>query len=198
MPRLGIVCLWMFLVGGCDANHVNGALSAVSELAGSYAGHWVVQGLDANGQTFPAIAWDDTLEASNPRIERGRAVVSVRDVLMLPPPQSQMVVELVEGFHVESDGSAGARFFEVNGVETIEQALAARDFAFESALADGDRQLIQRNPDGLTDRSRHYSIRIVEQQGSVAREEVTRLTRAVWADSTSQTFISMYGYHERH
>jgi hypothetical protein len=151
-----------------------------------------MQGLGADGAPFVATSWDDRVDVSNPRVEDGRAIVSVHDVLALGPPQGEMVVDFIEGFHVAADGSAGARFFEVGGAETIEQPLDAQAFAFESAFAASDRPLIQRNPDALTDRCRHYSLRIVDE-----KEEVTRLTRLVWSDGTTQTFVSMQGAHQR-
>jgi hypothetical protein len=197
--RNGGLVLLVLAIGGCDgAKRADGALAAVRALLGTYSGHWDVRGLDANGQPLALISWDDRVEVSNPRIDRDRALVSVRDRQELPAPAGEMVVDFLEGFHIRPDGSPGARFFEIGGVETIEQPLGADSVAFESAFVEADRFLTQRNPETIVPaRSRHYSIKIVERVGAIEREDISRVTRLVWADDTTQTLLSMHGYHER-
>lgn len=175
------------------------ALEAARELVGVYTGHWVQY--DPNGNVV--LEWDDRIEAVNPRLENGRAVVTAIDQMRFTYPRPFTVNEVfTEGYAVNpADGSAGVRFFEYdNGMRLEEREVAPGTWTIEAPVdLSAFRELGITNDNVIY--ATHLSVKTTTFAGGREIQRVTLTTTLVWKDGGGQVrtrqFVGLTGTHER-
>src|SRR5262249_6337152 len=144
-------------------------------------------------------AWEDTVEAKEPRQEKGRAFVSVANVLTFSGGKS-FTVNFVEGYLVNRDGTAGSRYFDLQGHTVVETSLGKDSWSFETPVSTQDLQMMGFNPKEVLF-SKHVTVKTVTREGPFDTEWVSRVTTIQWKKATGQSpvkqFVSLQGYHRR-
>jgi hypothetical protein len=194
-----LVTTMTITLGNAHANTTNdpSAFDAVSQLVGTYRGEWTLYGIDATGQIVAKSSWTDVMEAKDPVLEDGKAFVHTRDVMSFANGQS-FTLESTEGYLVNRDGTAGERYYLLQGTPVIERQLSAGCWAFEVASSQqelasiGFSNVIQAN---------HVMVKTVRADGKVEIDSVTRVTTVTWKDGDgnvqTRQFVSLQGVHRR-
>ena len=174
------------------------ALDAARRITGKYTGRWSMYGL-VSGSVVEKASWTDVLEAGSATERSGRALVEVTD-LMTFPDGSTRASQFIEGYMVNADGSAGDRFYEIQGEVTIFKKLTDRDWAFQTAPEPGELWFLGFNPRDVIYAS-HVTTKTTTHEGGTDTDHVTRLTTIQWRTADGKLhasqFVSMKGEHTR-
>ncbi len=113
------------------------ALDLVTAKAGTYEGSWQMFGLDPLDVSYPSMTWTDVAVATNPRIDGERALVDVTDTMDMGN-YGEMQATWLEGVMIETDGSPGDEYMEMDGVVTVFSKVADDEYEYVTDIADSD------------------------------------------------------------
>jgi hypothetical protein len=185
------------------------ALDAAQTLAGVYEGHGKMYAFNlVTGKTVLQREWDETLIANDPRIENGRAIVTVESTMDFGASEEEMHKSaFVEGFIVEDDGSPGFHFFETPDTTVVFVEVQPGEFHWGNKIPIGglDAQglywlygvLIEGGADPKSTFQIHdvhsRSVKIVSRD-ELGREQhdVTETVFLEWSDTFGQRHSSQY------
>jgi hypothetical protein len=174
------------------------AFDAAKKIAGKYNGAWTMYGL-ADGKVVEKASWTDVLTAANPTQRDGQAFVEVSDVMTYADGTTR-TSNFHEGYVTHPDGSAGERFYEINGKPFYFKKLTDNDWSFQGVPSEGELWFMGFNAKSVVSAS-HVTIKTTTYQGDIDTDHVTRVTTVQWKDSDgtlkSTQFVSMKGEHTR-
>jgi len=180
------------------------ALAAAKSIVGVYSGSSTIYGFDAHDSLQPVFQFSEVIEAKDPTVQNGRAFVSVTDTMTFPGG-GHTTIPWTEGFHVNPDGTAGARYFayqipNVPAEETLENALNPTSATFDTDVSDRDIQQLGFSGRNVTYK-KHTTVKQVVTNGNVETDVITRFTMISWKDAAgaqrSRQFVSMTGFQTR-
>jgi hypothetical protein len=171
----------------------------VQALVGTYAGEWTMYGVNAKGEVTPRVRWTDTLKADSPKVEGGRAFVTVVDEMTFAgvkaPPRK---TTFREGYFLNKDSSLGDYFIETRG-ETVRMARLSPT-AWSYAAKASPQELEQLGfPKGAA--GEHVLVKVVSGSGDSEVHRISRVTTVSWKGKDGKEqwlqFVSLKGHHER-
>lgn len=173
--------------------------SEVRSLEGTYTGSWTMFGIDRKGDVIKNMAWTDTIEARDPRVEANRAFVSTTNVMVfegghVPPFKMQGK----EGYALKPDGSLGNYFIEING-QTHQMARVGENVWSYTAAARSNE--LNRLGFPANASGQHVLVKVVTSEQGAETHRISRLTMVSWKDKQGKeqvtSFVSLKGYHVR-
>jgi hypothetical protein len=174
------------------------ALDTAQKITGKYLGQWTMYGVAA-GQIVEKAAWTDVLEAGKATESNGRAFVEVTNVMTFLDGKT-LTVAFIEGYTANADGTAGDRFYEIQGKTTLFKRLTDNDWAYQTTPDPGELWFLGFNPKDVLSAS-HVTTKTTTYEGDLETDHVTRLTTIQWKDADgkikSMQFVSMKGTHTR-
>jgi hypothetical protein len=174
------------------------ALDAAKRISGKYTGQWKMYGI-AGGLVVEKASWTDVLEASDATESKGKAFVEVTDVMTFRDGTTR-TTKFIEGYVANADGSAGDRFYEIQGKTTFFKKLTDRDWVYQATPDPGELWFLGFDPKDVISAS-HVATKTTTYEGNLDTDHVTRLTTIQWRDTSGSTqttqFISMKGAHAR-
>jgi hypothetical protein len=174
------------------------ALDAAKKIAGKYMGTWTMFGM-ADGKVVEKAGWTDVLTAANPTQGDGKAFVEVSDVMTFADGTTRTST-FHEGYVTNPDGTAGDRFYEINGKPLYFKKLTDNDWAVQGSPDEGELWFMGFNAKAVVSAS-HVTMKTTTYEGDLDTDHVTRVTTVQWKDvdgklKTDQ-FVSMKGEHTR-
>jgi hypothetical protein len=167
----------------------------VQALAGHYHGEWQMFGIDGKGQVVEGYRWTDTVEATRPRVEGDRALVSTTCTMKLPGGGSR-TLDGEEGYFLHADGSLGDYFLVMAGKTVHMPKLVDRVFCYSLDADPGEFHALGFPSDV---HGTNVMVKVVVDEGGVETHRLTRVTTLQWkeADGTPRTlqFTSLKGWH---
>lgn len=169
----------------------------VKALAGHYHGEWQMFGIDGKGQVVEGYRWTDVVEATRPRVEQGRALVSTTCTMNLPGGK-QRSIEGAEGYYLHEDGTLGDYFLVMAGKTVRMPKLADRVFCYSLDADPGEFRALGFPADV---HGSNVMVKAVVDEAGVETHRLTRISTLQWmeADGTPRTlqFTSLKGWHRR-
>lgn len=194
-PFISFIC--GLTIGGFSYGAVT-ALEAATKITGEYQGEWAMYALK-EGKAIEFSKWKDKLTASNPTLLKDRAQVSVVDIMTFPDG-SVRKSEFVEGYLANPDGSAGDRFYEIQGTTVPFKRLTKDDWAFHTTVSAWELPLMGFDPKTVLSSS-HVTVKTTTYEGEMDTDHVTRTTTVQWKTAEGLVkniqFVSMKGFHTR-
>ena len=188
----------VILLMSAVAHGTESALDATKRIAGKYTGQWSMFAFN-DGKVVERAACTDVLIASHVTEDNERAYVEVIDVMTFPDGSTR-TSKFIEGYYANSDGSAGDRFYEIQGKITIFKKLSENDWAYYAQPETGELWFLGFNPKDVISSS-HIATKTTTYEDKIDTDHVTRVTTVQWKDAngTTQTsqFISLKGQHRR-
>lgn len=171
----------------------------VRDLVGTYAGSWVMYGIDDMGEVVKKMAWTDTMKASAPEVKGDRAQVTTTDEMTfeggrIPP----FKVPGKEGYFLKKDGGLGDYFIEAAG--QIHRMVKVGD-GVESYVATAAPEELVRLGFPKEAKGQHVLVKVVGKEQGAETHRISRVTTVSWTDKSGQErvlqFVSLQGHHKR-
>ena len=190
--------IMVLLLAAANSYGGESALAAAGKIAGSYTGNWAIYGV-VDGNVVMKSKWTDVLTATEPVQSPGRAFVSVTDDMTFADG-SVKTTKFEEGYFVNADGTAGERFYELNGSAVVFRKLTDNDWAFYTVPSEEELRFLGFDPKTVLSAS-HITVKTTTLQANTETDHVTRITTVQWKDAAgsimSIQFVSMNGTHAR-
>ena len=192
------IMILALLIGAARAQAGGSALDEAKKIEGAYTGSWALYGV-VDGNVVIKSRWTDVLTATEPVQNPGRAFVNVTDVMTFADG-SLKTSRFQEGYFANADGTAGDRFYEMNGSTVVFRKLTDNDWAFYTVPNEGELRFLGFDPKAVISAS-HMTVKATTFQGGGSTDHVTRVTTVQWKDAAgtlmSIQFVSMNGSHTR-
>lgn len=174
-------------------------LAEAQKITGRYLGRWTVYGLEKGALTVK-MKWSDVVSTSEARIEGGRALVDVVSQMTFVDG-SERTVQFKEGYLLLADGSAGERFIDHGGQQTLVRRLSPNDWAFQSVPDPNELRFLGFDP-ALVLSASHVTTKTTTYKGAIDTDHVARFTTVQWKNTATGAiettqFLSMIGLHKR-
>jgi len=179
-----------------------GALGFVQErLVGTYTGEWTMFGLDADDKAQAAQNFTDSVTASNPRIENGRAIVDVAATMDMGGGGPPFQLAFIEGVIVGENGARGDYFVELQGNVQMYKEVKPNVWETESPLNPRDYQAMANVTAENVIGGWKRSTKVVSWVDGSERHDITVLTHVEYTNAAGKTitveFTSMVGFHQK-
>ncbi|MBI3534224.1 MAG: hypothetical protein HY072_01880 [Deltaproteobacteria bacterium] len=197
IPALCLLALCLLLITSI-AYTGESALEATKKIVGQYNGQWTLYGTSA-GKVVEKTTWTDVLTAENPIEKTGRSFVEITDVMTFHDGTTR-TSKFIEGYFTNPDGSAGDRFYEINGKPVSFKKLSENDWTFHTTLDAGELWFLGFNPTNVL-LATQVTTKSTTYDGKIDTDHITRVTTIQWKDTDglvkSTQFVSMKGLHKR-
>lgn len=170
----------------------------VRDLAGTYTGSWTMFGIDEKGGVVKKMAWTDTVNATDPRVKDGRALVTMTDEMTFEGAKQSFKMQGTEGYLLTKEGAPGEYFIETLG--QVKRMVKVADNVWTGVSPADARELDQlgfpKNASG-----QHVLVKVVTKEQGIETHRISRVTTATWKDKDGNErtiqFVSLQGYHKR-
>ena len=168
----------------------------VKAIVGHYHGEWQMFGIDGAGNVVERMRWTDSVDATRPRREGDRALVSTSCTMEIAGG-GQRKFEGEEGYFLQADGSLGDYFLGMAGKTVRMPRLADRVFSYSLDADPGEFSGLgfPRDVHGT-----NVMVKVIVDEAGVETHRLSRVTTLQWrgADGTPRTlqFTSLKGWHK--
>ncbi|MGZ3696171.1 MAG: hypothetical protein ACXWQO_19240, partial [Bdellovibrionota bacterium] len=131
--------------------------------------------------------------------KEGKAFVTVSDIMKFANGK-EYPKNFTEGYLVNSDGSAGSRYYNFAGQIVMESKIGSDTWAFETTPDASELTMMGFDPASVT-YAKHITVKAVTVENGKDTEWITRTTTVQWKDGYGvvqvNQFTSMKGHHTR-